>query len=79
MRIANIVKNNGLPATILTRYCISNKSFMDLENLLGYDQWVRSAGRNEGDEYHSWLEEWLEEHQVDFFDEDDPDNETENE
>jgi hypothetical protein len=49
-RIANLVQEYGLEVTVLTRYCISNKTFVNLDNLADYVEWLRSAEGNEGDE-----------------------------
>jgi hypothetical protein len=71
IRIANFLQNFGFPTTVLTRYCLSNQVFVNLDNLLEHAQWVRNAGRKEGEPFRSWLDDWLEEHGGALDDEDD--------
>lgn len=71
MQIANIISNNGFTTHVLTRYCISNQIFINLDNLIELEQWTRTAGRKEGKEYHSWLDDWLQERGITLEEEDD--------
>lgn len=77
--VANFIQNFRLYATILTRYCLSNKAFFNLENALIYDQWVRNSGRKDGEEYKSWLDDWFEENgaDIDFNNDDEEETDTE--
>jgi hypothetical protein len=43
IRIANLIQDFGLETTVLTRYCISNKTFVNLDSLADYVEWLRSA------------------------------------
>jgi hypothetical protein len=71
IRIANLFQSSGFSTTVLTRYCLSNQVFVNLDNLIEHAQWVRNAGRKEDEPFRSWLDDWLEEHGGDADDEDD--------
>lgn len=43
MTIANLSKGIGFATTILTRYCLSKKAFIDSDNVMEYRQWVLHA------------------------------------
>lgn len=75
INVANLSQETGFSTTVLTRYCISNKAFANLDDLYEYDTWVRNAGRKENEPYISWYEEWLKkhDHQNDDRDEDSKD------
>ena len=77
--VANFILNFGLDVTILSRYCLSNRAFFDLENALTYDQWVRNTGRKDGEKYKSWLDDWFEENgtEIDFNNDDEEETDTE--
>ena len=47
IRIANLVSETGLPTTVLTRYCLTRESFINLDALDGYRSWLHSAGSDE--------------------------------
>ncbi len=57
IRIANFIDESGFSATILKRYCLSNSTFINLDNLLEYTDWLRSYQPPE--EQDSWLDEYL--------------------
>ncbi|RPJ49431.1 MAG: hypothetical protein EHM21_07080 [Chloroflexi bacterium] len=74
MQVANLIDEVGFSTTVLTRYCLSNQAFVNLDNLFAYDQWVRTSGRKEGEPVQSWLDEWMEDHHIGL-DEEDEDEE----
>jgi len=43
MTIANLSKGIGIPTTILTRYCLSRKAFVNLDEAVDYTLWLRNA------------------------------------
>lgn len=55
--VANFIHQMNLDTSILTRYCISNKSFVNLDNLIDYVLWVRNAERKIGDGAKTLLDE----------------------
>jgi hypothetical protein len=62
MRVANLLTQMGFNTTVLTRYCLSNQTFINLDHLWDHLSWVGTAGLKEGEPYRSWLEDWMEEH-----------------
>jgi len=75
---ANVIHQIGFSTTVLSRYCLSNKVFVNLDNLFEHDRWVRTADLREGESYHSWFEEWMQDHDIyidDCGDEDQDDEE----
>ena len=42
IRVANFIEAIGFSVTILQRYCLSNSTFVNLDNLFEYSQWLRS-------------------------------------
>lgn len=65
---ANYVKTMGFSTTVLTRYCMSKQAFINLDNFIGYQTWLRRAGHNEDTPYTSLLDDWLQEHGIDLDD-----------
>ncbi len=64
--VANLLQRTGFATTVLMRYCLSNQVFINLDNLSDYVQWVRLAGREQGDPFHSWFDEWIEDHGIEI-------------
>ena len=70
---ANVVQTIGFSTTVMTRYCLSNKVFLDLDNLPDYDQWALTAGKGVVERFRSWVENWMDEHGGNLPDDDEED------
>jgi len=72
IRVANLVQELGFETTVLTRYCLSNKTFVNLDNLFAYQDWLLQHGGFEAD---NWLGLGDEDEDLDFAVDDDPEGE----
>lgn len=72
IRVANLVQEVGFATTVLTRYCLSNKTFVNLDNLYAYRDWLRQHGGFEDDNWPGLIDE---EEDPDYKEDNDPENE----
>ena len=47
IRIANLVSETGLATTVITRYCLTRESFVNLDALDDYKSWLMNSGQDE--------------------------------